>query len=469
MNFNIKKQSILALTCSLAIYSTAFAAEVNPFDDVPTNHWAYASISKLAKAGIIDGFSDGKFRGGNVLTRYEMAAVIGKAMSNAAKQDDQLKTETKAELQKLEGEFSAELKNLGVRIATLEENSSSVKIGGSARIRFQANPLLTATNKNSTTPTRIQERFTLNLKAKVADNITFYGDIYEETKFNNRAVEGAKNSSIATTNNVQSLWADRAEFLWKNGNNAVQIGRFYATLGQGSTIWSGGTGNGLDGIYATHNFNDKLSLSAGYADMDATICNGVGINARLANLKYKASDSTTFTVANLKVLNNPTVPFTTQLPLSISGGTNVINTKYYFDQVAVGTKIVNGDWTYTAEVERNNADGLPSNAQRNAFDVKIQWKTANKKKPGTYSLAGEYMKYGNWATDSDWWKIDTYIPGGNYIGGDGAKGFGLDYHYIVATNLDFNLKYYRLKPYDSSVSGFDSYKPFYSVVTNWSF
>jgi hypothetical protein len=389
-----------------------------------------------------------------------MAAIVGKAMSNEAKQSNQLKAENKVELEKLEAEFSTELNNMGVRVAKLEENASSIKFGGTARIRYQQNPVLAATNKDSVKPTRSQERFSLDMKAKASENITFYGDVMTEWKSNNRAVDGA-NVGIATDNSPGTLLIDRAEFLWNHANTSISLGRFYTTLGQG-LLWSGGIGNGLDGIYGTYNFNKDLALSAGYADMDATIGTGKSINASLLNLKYQASKNIGLTVANLRVLNHPTVTFTPQFGSSIQ-------TKYYFDQVAFGGKAVFGDWTWSGEVVRNNADNLPTNAQRNGVVTRIQWKNADPKKPGTYSIAAEYLKLGNYATDSNWWKIALVVPGGNYIGGDGARGFGLDTHYVLGVNVDLSLKYYKLKPYDSNASSFSSYKPFYSVQTSWKF
>ena len=52
----------LALVFVLGIAGTAFAA-ANPFVDVPAKHWAYDAVSKLAKAGILDGYGDGTYRG----------------------------------------------------------------------------------------------------------------------------------------------------------------------------------------------------------------------------------------------------------------------------------------------------------------------------------------------------------------------------------------------------------------------
>lgn len=61
---------------------------VNPFKDVPINHWALNSILAVHRAGFMRGFPDGTFRPRALLSRAELAALIGQAKglkSEAAK------------------------------------------------------------------------------------------------------------------------------------------------------------------------------------------------------------------------------------------------------------------------------------------------------------------------------------------------------------------------------------------------
>lgn len=52
------------LTTTLIIgLSEVTCAESNPFSDVPTGHWAYQSVAKLANQGVIEGYSNGTYRG----------------------------------------------------------------------------------------------------------------------------------------------------------------------------------------------------------------------------------------------------------------------------------------------------------------------------------------------------------------------------------------------------------------------
>ena len=57
------------------------------FPDVPENHWAYEYIAKLAGNGIIKGYPDDSFAGNRMMTRYEFAALLYRAMENGANVD----------------------------------------------------------------------------------------------------------------------------------------------------------------------------------------------------------------------------------------------------------------------------------------------------------------------------------------------------------------------------------------------
>ena len=118
----MKKSLTLAMALALGVTASAYAA--NPFSDVPQGHWAYASVAQLAADGVIDGYADGAFNGDKLLTRYEMAQIVAKAMANGANVD------------KLAAEFADELDTLGVRVTKLEKGADAVKITGEVRYHY---------------------------------------------------------------------------------------------------------------------------------------------------------------------------------------------------------------------------------------------------------------------------------------------------------------------------------------------
>ena len=79
----------------------------------------------MAAAGVVDGYADGAFAGDKLITRYEMAQIVAKAMAKGADCD------------KLAAEFADELDTLGVRVAKLEKGADNVSIAGQVRADYR--------------------------------------------------------------------------------------------------------------------------------------------------------------------------------------------------------------------------------------------------------------------------------------------------------------------------------------------
>lgn len=141
---------------------TGLAAANNPFTDVTEGHWAYNSINKLVDAGIIEGYNNGHYGGDRLITRYEMAQIVAKAMAKGADVD------------RLAAEFAEELDNLGIRVSNLEEQFDNVKITGEIRIVDYA-------FKNSKSRSHDELRTRLFINGKINDQWE-YGAMLENTQ-----------------------------------------------------------------------------------------------------------------------------------------------------------------------------------------------------------------------------------------------------------------------------------------------
>ena len=136
MKINKKALAILAgLTVGMS--STAFAATADSFTDVPKDHWSYQALDYLAKEGVIDGMGDNTFQGGRTMTRYEMAAIVAKAM-----QKNDVNFGDKAVLDKLSAEYANELGTLKNQvnkntsdINDLKNKTDKFKVWGMARVQ----------------------------------------------------------------------------------------------------------------------------------------------------------------------------------------------------------------------------------------------------------------------------------------------------------------------------------------------
>ena len=165
----MKKQlAVLAATAVLGVTS-AFAA--NPFSDVTPQDWAYQAVAQLAAQGVVNGYPDGTFQGQNNITRYEMAQMVAKALVR----QDRVDAEQNAIINRLANEFSAELNNLGVRVATLENKVGNFKFTGDARIRYQGshtveNAYVNDEDSETLKRSKIDYRARVQFEATVNDN-----------------------------------------------------------------------------------------------------------------------------------------------------------------------------------------------------------------------------------------------------------------------------------------------------------
>ncbi|MDU4961158.1 MAG: S-layer homology domain-containing protein [Sporomusaceae bacterium] len=183
------KKSLLraAITGALTV-AFAVPALANPFSDVPADHWAYKAVTDLQKAGIVEGYN-GKFNGGQNMTRYEMAQVVAKAMTKAETE------EQKGTVDKLSKEFAVELMNLGVNVAGLEKKvDNMVKVSGDARVRYFNTDDIDANDAGSITDYRARVSF----DGKINDNLKFNARLSS----GNADVEGSSKEIKLDTANV---------------------------------------------------------------------------------------------------------------------------------------------------------------------------------------------------------------------------------------------------------------------------
>ena len=225
----MKKSLVLAMVMALGVTASAYAA--NPFSDVPAGHWAYDSVAKLAAAGVIEGYGDTTFGGDKLMTRYEMAQIVAKAMAKGANVD------------KLAAEFADELNNLGVRVAKLEKKADNVKITGA--IKYQARSY----HGTKTTNNWSRLRSDLTFKGTINEDWTYTALLRNEERLD----KGNKNSGEEHTR------FQRAYVNGKLGGLKVQAGRYHYNEGIGGIIYQGR----VDGVQVS--YGKDIKLTAGYA------------------------------------------------------------------------------------------------------------------------------------------------------------------------------------------------------------
>ncbi|MBR1494676.1 MAG: S-layer homology domain-containing protein [Acidaminococcaceae bacterium] len=385
----MKKSLVLAMAMALGVTASAYAA--NPFSDVPAGHWAYDSISKLAAAGIIEGYGDDTFRGDRLMTRYEMAQIVAKALAKGANVD------------KLAAEFADELDALGVRVAALEKKSDNVKITGQARWRYR-----TDTKGTTTHDLRTRLWFT----GKVNDNWNYVSMIENTQTFNE-----------SYTGEDDKTYFQRAYLQGRLGGAKITAGRYHEELAGGdSDVYS----NRIDGIKAQ--YGDKVRLMGWYGKMaklngkDADPGNKKSWGAHLGFDLGKAAD----------------------LFVGYDELENALDAKRkIFD---VGANLKFGDVKATAiylHGKRGGDDVDLDTDKKNGFTFQLAYKGAQAAKPGSWGLVAKYYNQGNL----------TYVDHAAFTGkggftaadASGFKGFRIGGDYTVAKNMVARVAYFDLK------------------------
>lgn len=210
-----KKVLKVAVMSALAVAFTV-PAFANPFTDVPAKHWSYDAVNKLAQEGIVDGYGDGTFKGDKLITRYEMAQIVAKAMTKKMNADQQ------ASVDKLSQEYATELNTLGVKVDGMQNQiNNMVKVSGDIRGRY-SDVGNNAGAGNSGDSGDLRAR--VSLDGKVNDNITF------NTRLSGTFGSSQTTGSDSVNNNDVNIQLDTANVTF---NKLFTVGRQDVTLGSG--------------------------------------------------------------------------------------------------------------------------------------------------------------------------------------------------------------------------------------------
>ena len=396
----MKKSLVLAMAMALGVTASAYAA--NPFSDVPAGHWAYDSVAKLAAAGVVDGYADGAFAGDKLITRYEMAQIVAKAMAKGADCD------------KLAAEFADELDTLGVRVAKLEKGADAVKIAGQIRASFKE------TSGNAGDQSRLRTR--LIVKGAINDGWTYTGRFE-----NNQYMNGAKGA--AGEDDVTFNWAYVSG---KIGGVKVDMGRQDFKVGQGFVIDSR-----HDGVKAQYGKDVKLTVWAGKGSSDIR---GLGTNTKTYEADGKTVKSTTYHI------NNDDRTYYADLATKV--GVVDVNVDYYkLDANAANDKEI---WAVGASLplakglkltgQYLKGEELAAGADDTGYTVSLAYKGAKASAPGSWGL------YANYFDQPD--AVELYNTIRSYAtipDADGFKGVQVGANYALAKNIVAQVEYYDLE------------------------
>ena len=434
----MKKSLVLAMAMALGVTASAYAA--NPFSDVPAGHWAYDSISKLAAAGVIDGYGDGTFGGDKLMTRYEMAQIVAKAMAKGANVD------------KLAAEFADELDNLGVRVANLEKKADNVKITGELRFRYvdqdgamykkivpAGDGVSGVLGNDSNHAADIRSRIWIN--GMINDDWTYTGMLQNTQNLSDNA--GNEDTKF-----------QRAYVDGKLGGMAVRAGRYNLVIADGNIY-----DTRADGLELSYGNKLKLKGFAGKATDDITVVPymatngdntfaaditnggkywGLAVEGELAKGLKATAGYTQFKDMGTGFVEavNPDETFG---KTDIDNGIWHAGLSYDMGHFNLSAMYLKGD--LSADKLNDRSDGNINKAidkylDDDGFVIGLAYKGAKAEDAGSWGAWAKYYDQG----------AQTYVAhttDANTFGMTGFKGFGVGANYTLAKNIVANVAYYN--------------------------
>ena len=425
----MKKSLVLAMAMALGVTASAYAA--NPFSDVPAGHWAYDSVAKLAASGVIDGYPDGQFDGDKLMTRYEMAQIVAKAMAKGADVD------------MLAAEFADELDTLGVRVANLEKKQDAVKIAGQVRYSY-------ADYDGDIGSYHNQLRSRLWVTGQVNDDWSYTGMLQNTQDFaNDKGDEDTKFQRAYVDGQLGGIGvrAGRLPLYLVNGN-------LYDTRADGF-VASYGDKIKLSGFYVKPTDEDKGfakfanedTITADYDEAFGVKVEGdMGVvKANAGYIVFKDGDAT-----YNQGWNGTAFDRSTDMDLK--------DDKIW--HVGASVELLK-DVELTADYMHSNFDGF-TGANGKHYDMDqdgwiagLSYKGAKASDPGSYGLYAKYYDQGRGT-------VFAHTMNG-YYGTTGFDGYMVGMNYTFAKNMVGSVEWYDL---DSKAVGSDIGKQ--SMKTLWS-
>ena len=392
----MKKSLVLAMAMALGVTASAYAA--NPFSDVPAGHWAYDAVNKLAAAGVVDGYPDGTYGGDKLMTRYEMAQIVAKAMAKGANVD------------KLAAEFADELDSLGVRVANLEKKADNVKITGQVRASYK--DVDGDANGNS-----MQLRNRLWVTGQVNEDWTYTGMLQNTQDFSNESGD-------------DDLSLNRAYVNGRVGGLDLQAGRWDEVTFTGNVLDSY-----IDGVKVA--YGDKVKVFG----LAAKGADGADLKGDLGhdNVSYLFDDGDRLYVAGVEAELGAVDAYVAYYKADSSSNVLVDGKEIW----NVGANYGFGDFVLAAEYMRGDKDYYDTD--KDGWYADLAWKGASADEPGSYGLhVGYFDQSANaYLTPT----TDGFV--GTDVFDHGYKGMVYGASYAFAKNIVGVFNYYDFEDKES--------------------
>lgn len=399
----MKKTLLLAAVMALGVNAGVYAA--NPFSDVPAGHWAYDAVNKLAAEGVVEGYPYGTYGGDRLMTRYEMAQITAKAMAKGANAD------------RLAAEFAGELDSLGVRVANLEKKSYNVRITGQIRYEYGDRGGDLGSKYGKVAQHRLRSRIFVN------------GNINEDWSYTGRF---ENNQSLKNSSGDDTLKFNQAYVNGKIGGAKVIAGKTDHYAGNGFIY-----DDTAEKIELSYGKDVKLTAYYGIpTDYGYDKMWGASVGGKVGNLSLSAGyDKFQDALASIDSYGRDNSAKT-----GTDNGIWNLSANYKFGDFTLAATYLDSDIDLRDNSKYKDVD-------TNGYVVGLNYKGADKNKPGSWGLFANYYDQG-----AGTFVAHTMYPGDwSYYVDEGFKGYMVGGGVTLAKNMVYQLHYYDLEGKESGL------------------
>ena len=399
----MKKTLLLAAVMALGVNAGVYAA--NSFSDVPAGHWDYDAVNKLAAEGVIEGYPGGTYGGDRLMTRYEMAQIVAKAMAKGANVD------------KLAAEFADELDSLGVRVANLEKKSDNVRITGQIRYEYGDRNGDMQKTKGKVAQHRLRSRIFIN------------GNINEDWSYTGRF---ENNQSLKNSSGDDTLKFNQAYVNGKIGGAKVIAGKTDHYAGNGFIY-----DDTAEKIELSYGKDVKLTAYYGIpTDYGYDKMWGASVGGKVGNLSLSAGyDKFQDALASIDSYGRDNSAKT-----GTDNGIWNLSANYKFGDFTLAATYLDSDIDLRDNSKYKDVD-------TNGYVVGLNYKGTDKNKPGSWGLFANYYDQG-----AGTFVAHTMYPGDwSYYVDEGFKGYMVGGGVTLAKNMVYQLHYYDLEGKESGL------------------
>lgn len=399
----MKKTLFLAMTIAMGITASTYAA--NPFSDVPAGHWAYDAVNKLASEGVAEGYPGSTYGGDRLMTRYEMAQIVAKAMAKGANVD------------KLAAEFACELDSLGVRVVNLEKKSDNVRIKGQIRYEYGDRGGDLGSKYGKVAQHRLRSRIFVN------------GNINEDWSYTGRF---ENNQSLKNSSGDDTLKFNQAYVNGKIGGAKVIAGKTDHYAGNGFIY-----DDTAEKIELSYGKDVKLTAYYGIpTDYGYDKMWGASVGGKVGNLSLSAGyDKFQDALASIESYG-----IDNSAKTGTDNGIWNLSANYKFGDFTLAATYLDSDIDLRDNSKYKDVD-------TNGYVVGLNYKGADKNKPGTWGLFANYYDQGAGS-----FVAHTMYPGDwSYYVDEGFKGYMVGGGVTLAKNMVYQLHYYDLEGKESGL------------------